>query len=433
MEGDFGHRILLYIVAGIVISLFAEHKFSFSGIWKSISGKFSGASKPIQEKSFWEKEEEENISIYTPIYDRSGLEAIKENVAGRYILMEDIDLSDQKGWNSIGDFASPFRGRLNGNGHIIKGAEGEGDFVQAIFGYIGGDGVVYDLHVQDVKFQTSGACGGIAVDNAGTIARCSVTGEVTGETAGGIAGHNSGALIHCQATCRVEGQKSAGGVAGINDGLILACHAGGCEVTAGAYAGGLIGMNSNGAALFGSYSVGALPEGEIAGALVGNNQSAAIVSCYATLTGWNMGGLLGVNENYGTVCVSVSPSTTDEEGADYAAHGAAEGYNPLLGYDKNHVAFMDDSYELLIGVNVYSSMTDAPYSPFMLINEEGVVLEDAPTVVVDDEGVITFASGRMWKASGLWKGVEDGAPSINLDYEGNASRYISSYTSTPPE
>lgn len=212
--GQFLHKLLFSLVTSFLLYLFIEHKFYLPKIREYISRKVFGTSKPLQEKTFWEKEEEENISMYTPIYDRAGLEAIKENVAGRYILMEDIDLSGQKGWNSIGDFASPFRGRLNGNGHIIKGAKGEGDFVQAIFGYIGGEGVVYDLHVQDVKFQTSGVCGGIAVDNAGTIARCSVTGEVTGETAGGIAGHNSGALIHCQATCRVEGQESAGGVAG---------------------------------------------------------------------------------------------------------------------------------------------------------------------------------------------------------------------------
>lgn len=69
----------------------------------------------------------------------------------------------------------------------------------------------------------------------------------------------------------------------------------------------------------------------------------------------------------------------------------------------------------------------------ILLFKNTFIFYDAPTVVVDDEGVITFASGRMWKASGLWKGVEDGAPSINLDYEGNASRYISSYTSTPQQ
>lgn len=202
--------------------------------------------------------------------------------------------------------------------------------------------------------------------------------------------------------------------------MILACHAEECKVAARNYAGSLIGINSNGAAVFGSYSAGALPEGKIAGALVGNNQSAAIVSCYATLTGWNMGGLLGVNENYGTVCVSVSPYPADEEGADYTVYGAAGGYNPLLGYDKNHMALIgDNGYELLIGVSAYSSMPNAPYSPFILVNDEGVVLENTPTVVVDDEGVIRFVHAKMWEAAGIWKGVENGAPSIDLNYDGN--------------
>lgn len=418
--GQFLHKLLFSLVTSFLLFLFIEHKFYLPKIWEYISGKIFGASKLVKEKSFWEKEGEENIAMYTPIYNRAGLEAIKENVAGRYILMEDIDLTNKHGWNPIGDFASPFRGRFNGNGHIIKGAEGEGDFVQAIFGYIGVEGIVYDLHVQDVRFKTSGVCGGIAVDNAGTIVRCSVTGEVMGETAGGIAGHNSGVLIHCRATCKIEALDIAGGVAGINDGLILACQAEECKVAARNYAGGLIGMNRNGAAVFGSYGAGALPEGKIAGALVGNNQSAAIVSCYATLTGWNLGGLLGVNENYGTVYVSVSPYTVDEKGADYSAHGAAGGYNPLLGYDKNCVAFIEeDGCDILVGVNVYSSMADAPYLPIILIYRGGVVLENAPTVVVDDEGVIRFVPAKMWEAAGIWKGVEDGAPTIDPDYDGD--------------
>jgi hypothetical protein len=56
-----------------------------------------------------------NTYFYTPITDRAGLEAIKDNLSGNYILENDIDLSGSN-WAPLGDFT----GTLDGNNHVIS-------------------------------------------------------------------------------------------------------------------------------------------------------------------------------------------------------------------------------------------------------------------------------------------------------------------------
>lgn len=421
MEDSFLHKVLFGLVTSLLVGGFIGLSSYFPDISKLFRRKRSKAAESDEEEIFWEKEKEENAAMYTPIYDRAGLEAIRDNLSGRYILMNDIDLSAGDSWNPIGDFISPFRGRFNGKGHTIKGATGKTEPIQGIFGYIGKEGVVYNLHVRDANFIISGLSGGMAADNAGMIVRCSVTGEIAGEMVGGIAGRNSGALIHCQATCRLEGQESAGGLTGINEGLIMACHADQCKIVAHPYAGGLVAKNFYGSAIYGSYSVGMSAEGRIRAALTACNES-AIISCYATLPGEPEFGLFGINESYATIQSVVSPfvegeewemEDTDEVGT---AKGTRDGYCSLL----KHEAYYEDDgelfyHDLLIGVDLHSAIPDYPS---ILATVEGITLKNAPTVISDDEGVIRFVRDRVWKAEGIWMGVDDGAPSINPDYDG---------------
>lgn len=421
MEDSFLYKLLVRLGAGLLVCLFIEHNFYLPKIWKHISAKGPKASKPVEEETFfWEKEE--SLDMYTPIYDRAGLEAMKDNLSGRYILMNDIDLSAGDGWNPIGDFISPFRGRFNGKGHTIKGATGKTEPIQGIFGYIGKEGVVYNLHVRDAIFIISGLSGGMAADNAGMIVRCSVTGEIGGEIAGGIVGRNSGALIHCQATCKVEGQESAGGLTGINEGLIMACHADECKVVAHTYAGGLVAKNFHD--IYGSYSTGMSAQGEFRGALAAYNES-AVISCYATLPGEPEFGLFSINKNSVMTEALVSPFAEGEEwkmeDTDEVsiAKGTADGYGSLLKYE----AYYEDDgkpfyYDLFIEVKLYLPMPEPPYFPFIRATVKGIALDNAPTVISDDEGVIRFVRDRVWKAEGIWMGVDDGAPSINPDYDG---------------
>jgi len=60
---------------------------------------------------------------WTPIRTADDLYAVRNNLSGSYILMNDISLvnySASLGWDPIGkDTSSPFTGKLNGNGHKI--------------------------------------------------------------------------------------------------------------------------------------------------------------------------------------------------------------------------------------------------------------------------------------------------------------------------
>ena len=67
---------------------------------------------------------------YTPIYTIDDLYAVRNNLSGKYILMNDIDLSatapggdwdSGNGWKPIGGLGeSNFNGVFDGNGHVIK-------------------------------------------------------------------------------------------------------------------------------------------------------------------------------------------------------------------------------------------------------------------------------------------------------------------------
>lgn len=57
---------------------------------------------------------------YTPIYTAEDLYNIRNDLDGKYILMNDIDLSVYENWEPIGSSESPFTGELDGNGFLIR-------------------------------------------------------------------------------------------------------------------------------------------------------------------------------------------------------------------------------------------------------------------------------------------------------------------------
>lgn len=58
-------------------------------------------------------------SGYTAIYTASDLDAVRNNLSGNYILMNDIDLSSFGNWKPIGNAYNYFSGIFDGNGYSI--------------------------------------------------------------------------------------------------------------------------------------------------------------------------------------------------------------------------------------------------------------------------------------------------------------------------
>lgn len=121
---------------------------------------------------------------YTPIYDLEGLQAIGNNLAGSYILMADIDMAGVSNWSPIGGAGTPFTGKFNGNGHVIRNMT-VNNLVTftggALFGVLDG-ALIYNLHLRDYTpydNETTAFVSGIAATaNNSYIVRCSVTGSI---------------------------------------------------------------------------------------------------------------------------------------------------------------------------------------------------------------------------------------------------------------
>ena len=166
--------------------------------------------------------------------------------------------------------------------------------------------------------------GAIAGENRGTIENCSVSGSVTGlsdnSCVGGIAGfHRKGSITDCHSSATVEGKAYVGGIAGQNGEMlssasIIACYSTG-NVTATknntncSFAGGVVGLNSNGAVLTACYATGNVKgDGEYVGGVVGDNSSTVTACYHATgdVTGasgsTSTGGVAGRNykDDYGS-------------------------------------------------------------------------------------------------------------------------------------
>ena len=147
---------------------------------------------------------EECIPVRTP----QDLDNVRNNLAGHYCQMNDIDLTEYR-VEPIGDEARPFRGIYNGNNYSIKNYHyerfpGQVDYV-GLFGFMWGtlyDIVLYRPHLIINSTRDDAVAAVVAVVNNGTIANVHViNGEIdrygSGESEdliGGLVGGNLGVV-----------------------------------------------------------------------------------------------------------------------------------------------------------------------------------------------------------------------------------------------
>lgn len=98
---------------------------------------------------------------YKGIYNAENLNAIRNDLDGKYVLMNDIDLSSFASWEPIGDSNNPFTGVLNGNGYSInnltikiesKSADKISNTAIGIFGIVK-DATIANLNVSKVDIS----------------------------------------------------------------------------------------------------------------------------------------------------------------------------------------------------------------------------------------------------------------------------------------
>ncbi|MEX0741134.1 MAG: GLUG motif-containing protein, partial [Pseudohongiella sp.] len=274
----------------------------------------------------------------------AGLNAIRNDLAAHYILVDNIDLTEATreggdywhgglGWEPIGvyysAFSPPFTGSLNGNDRKITGLfinrteNGEAPNSVGLVGVISGSATLTGLALEAVNITGGQNVGGLVSRATGInnrIENSYVTGSVTGTGAfaGGLVGHlENGDIGNSYTSVAVSGLDSVGGLAGrVGSGDITNSYASGNVSGGGVDIGGLVGILSRGT-IARSYATGNVSGDGSVGGLVGlaSQSPTSIANSYATgdvVGNSRVGGLVGlaaagtVNNSYAIGSVSVS-------------------------------------------------------------------------------------------------------------------------------
>jgi len=292
------------------------------------------------------------------IYTLTDLQAVKDDLDGHYILMNDIDASETASWNSdagfvpIGTSTAPFTGLFDGNGKTITNlyinrSSSSTDYF-GLFGYTGSGSTIKDLGLEGGS--VSGTCegsysdvyvGGLVGYSGGTIANCYASGEVSGTCTGyyvyvgGLVGYSSGVITNCYASGSVSGTCTGsysdvyvGGLVGLSSGGTIAnCYASGEVSGTGTgyyvYVGGLVGYSSG--VITNCYA-----SGSVSGTCTGNNSSSVYV-----------GGLVGYQSSGGTITNCYAIGSVSGSGGVGGLVGYASGTITNCYYDSQTTGCSD--------------------------------------------------------------------------------------------
>ena len=260
------------------------------------------------------------------IWNWHDLDAIRDNLDGNYVLMNDLDsgtdghtelasetANQGKGWQPMGIWDSQFTGTFNGQGYEICDLfiDRPGEIFIGLFGIVDEGGRIENIGVVNADVTGKEVVGGLVGENLGTVSNSYSTGYVTGsEYVGGLVGLNDGTVSNSYSTSYVTGSAAVGGLVGfggllggVGEGTVSNCHATG-TVTGNGWVGGLVGAvgestvsNCYATGTVSGYGgVGGLVGGIELGNTVSNSYSSGNVSGEE-----GVGGLVGENEGEGTV------------------------------------------------------------------------------------------------------------------------------------
>jgi len=293
------------------------------------------------------------ISQNLEIQDWYDLDAVRNNLGGSYILMNDLDSTTAgyeelasptanggKGWEPIGTHDHPFNGALAGQEYEIHALYINlvDEWDVGLLGNVDEGGYIKDIGIVDATVIGSRSVGTLIGDNYGTVSNSFAIGNVTGDSSvGGLVGANHGTVSRSYTTGSVTGSSSLiGGLVGWNSGwnsqgLVRDSYSS-SNVTGYEYVGGLVGLNDEEGDVNNSHAIGSVTGNWTVGGLIGFNL-AAVSDSYTTgnVTGENgVGGLVGAN---GWASVSDSYSAGNVIG--------------------------DDNVGGLVGANAFGSLSDS--------------------------------------------------------------------------
>jgi len=389
---------------------------------------------------------------YTPpskdleIRDWYDLDAVRNNLDGDYILMNDLDSTiagyeglagptakGGKGWQPIGSIAhnqsmelvNPFIGTFDGQGYEIRDLfiDRPDELGVGLFGAIEG-GVIKNVEVMNANVTGLFGVGILAGGSASNVSNSYSTGIVSGTyNVGGLVGWNNyGTVDSSYSTGSVtgkltgggsggDGSWAVGGLVGWNDhGTVDSSYSTGSVTGDGTTVGGLVGVNYEGT-VSNSYSTGSVSGVDSVGGLVGGNApSGTVGSSYSTgsVTGYgDVGGLVGLS--LGTVSNSYSTGSV-------SGHWGVGG---LLGH--NDEGTVSNSYSTgsvtgdkyvggLVGWNDHTGTVTNSYSNGSVSGNEnvgGLVGYNHPAGTVSYSFWDTETSGQAASAGGTGKNTTE--------------------------
>lgn len=233
-----------------------------------------------------------------------------------YYLTDDIDFStlsaaDQAKTKSIGNINYRFMGKLDGNGHKIKGLTLSNNDA-GLFWYVGSTGYIYNLIIENANVLFSDNAAVVAQNNYGKIEKCGVINcnitADTGAVLGGMVSRNYGIICESYVeggslTSNSDRATGHAGFVGANEtgGLIERCWTSMNIKTDSDYAAGFVGLGYGGT-IRDCFALGNVNARSYSGGFVGRSvyEGNMYENCYAagkvTVTGNEGHGFIGGNK-----------------------------------------------------------------------------------------------------------------------------------------
>lgn len=171
----------------------------------------------------WAAEEVYLIGTYEQLTAFSALVLETEGgFTGKAYLMNDIEAEDS--FRPIGDESHMFCGLFDGQGYVVRNLSvADGADFAGLFGFVGNEGVIRNLTLENVSVSGERYSGALAGYSAGRIEDCTVAGGRIigrsegeyGAATGGVVGLTNGTVKNCvNLDAEVYGKRYVGGIAG---------------------------------------------------------------------------------------------------------------------------------------------------------------------------------------------------------------------------
>ncbi|ESK54024.1 hypothetical protein F990_02980, partial [Acinetobacter tjernbergiae DSM 14971 = CIP 107465] len=265
--------------------------FDFDKIWANADNQTTPYFKDHIGPNQVVNKQDQLGGYYSVIQNLNQLQNINQNLAGNYLLGNDIDAKNSQFWgdangigfNPLGDSSHAFTGKLDGLGHQILDLYIYRETTDnvGLFGYIQNANLKnFGVVNSNIKGQNHvGAVVGNSTQNSQLYSIYS-TGSVvgTGDAVGGLVGQQQdGSKIEsAYSTSQVTGQNQVGGLVGTNQNAIIKDTYATGAVSGLSNVAGLVGSNQNQATIQNAYATGRVTGNSLVGGLVGNNNNATV-------------------------------------------------------------------------------------------------------------------------------------------------------------